>query len=478
MVTTFDGKSHVEGVLDVPGEFFTENGVSFKMVAVKGGTFEMGSESGDDDEKVRSEIVSDFMIGETEVTQALWEAVMENNPSEYKGAEKPVQNISWHDCQTFIKRLNKLTGKTFRLPTEAEWEYAARGGHKSKGIYLYSGSQKAKDVAWYDCERPHAVKKKQPNELGLYDMSGNVEEWCEDLCEYKDSWKEGKGRVVRGGYYSSSEYWCRVFDRDIGNPENGHRSRGFRLVLSVESNPDENAEETVSPPTVTDIDGNCYKTVQIGDQIWMAENLRTTRYADGTSIPQGSDEFTTSTDAYWYYPDNDEANKVTYGLLYNWKAVMGNSSSSEANPSGVQGICPTGWHVPSDAEWIELMNYVASVTDNVCEEKSDDSNGPTIAKALAAETGWNSSTFKCAVGNNQSSNNATGFSVLPAGSYYTRDMFHGIGDWAHFWSASQNGSLYAYNYYLYSSNSFVGVNSTQSGSLKTNGYSVRCVRDN
>lgn len=228
----FSGRSHEEGVLNVSGESFTVNGITFKMVAVEGGTFEMGSETGDEDEHpVHSETVGDFMIGETEVTQALWETIMENNPSKYKGEERPVHKVSWYDCQTFIKRLNKLTGKKFRLPTEAEWEYAARGGHKSKGIYKYAGSQKAMEVAWFGI-RPHEVKKKRPNELGVYDMSGNVEEWCEDSFDSRHSWQKG-GKALRGGSYTRSEICCTVFHRDSGQPDSEHKTHGFRLLLEV-----------------------------------------------------------------------------------------------------------------------------------------------------------------------------------------------------------------------------------------------------
>ncbi|MBP5548680.1 MAG: formylglycine-generating enzyme family protein [Bacteroidales bacterium] len=228
----FGGKSKTAEALTVEGESFTVNGVTFNMVAVKGGTFEMGSDSGDEDEKpVHSATVGDYMIGETEVTQALWEAVMEDNPSKYKGAERPVHNVSWLDCQAFIKRLNKLVGKNFRLPTEAEWEYAARGGHKSKGIYKYSGSQKAKDVAWHNCRRPHKVKTKLPNELGVYDMSGNIAEWCEDDFDGKYELSKG-GKALRGGWYELSDYYCRVSYRNAELPNNGYRSDGFRLVLS------------------------------------------------------------------------------------------------------------------------------------------------------------------------------------------------------------------------------------------------------
>ena len=154
------------------------------MVEVRGGTFTMGATSEQEvdafgDEKPAHEVtLSDYYIGKTEVTQALWKAVMGNNPSYFEGENLPVECISWHDCKTFISKLNALTGKNFRMPTEAEWEYAARGGSKSRG-YKYSGSNTLDDVAWYsgnsDSET-HEVGTKSPNELGLYDMSGNVSE--------------------------------------------------------------------------------------------------------------------------------------------------------------------------------------------------------------------------------------------------------------------------------------------------------------
>ena len=216
--------------------------------------------------------------------------------------------------------------------------------------------------------------------------------------------------------------------------------------------------------TVTDIDGNVYKTVKLGNQVWMAENLRTTRYADGRKIPLGT---TTSDDvAYRYYPDDNSANVSTYGYLYNWAAVMNGSASSSANPSGVQGICPDGWHVPSDAEWTELENYVSSQSQYVCGGDED-----YIAKALASEEGWNSSPNYCAVGNNPSANNATGFSARPAGSY--NGYYYYFGYSAYFWSATQDGSNYAYyrnlNYYY--------ANVGRNLNYKDNGYSVRCIRN-
>ena len=214
---------------------------------------------------------------------------------------------------------------------------------------------------------------------------------------------------------------------------------------------------------VTDIDGNKYDAVRIGTQVWMASNLRTTRYADGTSIAQGSS--TSDTTPYWYYPYNNASNMSTCGLLYNWEAVMRNSSSSKANPSGVQGICPTGWHVPSDAEWTQLTDYVGSLSDFQC-----NGNSSSIAKALASTEGWCPSSNECAAGNNRSSNNATGFSAFPAGLYYGNyEIFIG----ANLWSSTEDDSRLAWNRYLYYKNSTV----SRSSYYKYYGFSVRCVRD-
>ena len=160
--------------------------------------------------------------------------------------------------------------------------------------------------------------------------------------------------------------------------------------------------------TLTDRDSNRYGTIQIGSQCWMSENLRTTVYADGTTIPRGYN--VSDSVAYWYYPNCDPSNKPSYGLLYNWKAVMRNSPSSNSNPSGIQGICPTGWHVPSLDEWIQFADYVGSQGQYLC-----DSNSMYIAKALASTTGWSNNNSACNIGNEQSTNNATGFNAKPAG---------------------------------------------------------------
>lgn len=229
---------------------FTVNGVTFNMIRVKKGTFTMGATTeqtgADTDEKPAHSVTltKSYYLGETEVTQELYQAVMGTNPSYFAGTQKPVEKVSWNDCQTFITKLNSLTGLTFRLPTEAEWEYAARGGNQSKG-YLYSGSNTIGNVAWYtdnSGSSTHNVKSKAPNELGIYDMSGNVWEWCQDWYDssyYSSSPStdptgptSGSYRVLRGGCWYSIATYCRVAIRLYSTPSNTYYHNGFRLALS------------------------------------------------------------------------------------------------------------------------------------------------------------------------------------------------------------------------------------------------------
>ena len=227
--------------------YITVNGVSFVMVKVSGGTFQMGATSSGDlldrDKPVHQVTLSDYYIGETEVTQELWQAVMGSNPSKFTGSgQLPVEYVSWDDCQTFITKLNELTGMQFRLPTEAEWEFAARGGNSSQH-YKYSGSNNIDDVAWYSNNsnrNTHEVGTKAPNELGLYDMSGNVREWCQDWYgSYNSSAQtnptgptSGSNRVNRGGGWNSNAGDCRVSDRlNYCAPDSRFSNLGLRLAL-------------------------------------------------------------------------------------------------------------------------------------------------------------------------------------------------------------------------------------------------------
>ena len=242
-------------------ETFTVNDVSFTMVPVEGGTFIMGTDynSPDDfywEQPAHEVTLSSYFIGQSEVTQALWQAVMGENPSYFSSRnnydtnlQRPVECVSWNDCQTFITKLNQLTGRTFRLPTEAEWEFAARGGNQSQG-YEYSGSNNLDDVAWYWYSIPsrisgnagygtQTVATKAPNELGLYDMSGNVWEWCQDYWGgiYSSEAQTnpvgpstGDTHVYRGGSWGSYK-GCRVSYRVSEKPTFTLFDIGLRLAL-------------------------------------------------------------------------------------------------------------------------------------------------------------------------------------------------------------------------------------------------------
>lgn len=242
---------------DPVDETFTVNGVTFKMIGVKCGTFmmggteEQGTDAGSSELPVHQvTLTKNFNIGETEVTQALWVAVMGDNPSYYGPTsgygvnyQRPVEQVSWDDCQLFVTRLSELTGKTFRLPTEAEWEFAARGGVLSAG-YKYSGSNVIDDVAWYNGNSnsiPQSVATKAPNELGLYDMSGNVYEWAEDWygpypeeAQTDPLCTEGSipYRVTRGGSVGGTPKYSRVSYRGVSMPDASNLILGLRLAYT------------------------------------------------------------------------------------------------------------------------------------------------------------------------------------------------------------------------------------------------------
>ena len=240
----------LQSSIDQDNKVVSVGSVSFEMVYVEGGTFRMGAteEQGEDargnEKPVHSVTLSSYLIGKHEVTRALWVAVMRSNLSEnLQGGDYPVEMGSWDDCQEFIGKLNARTGLKFRLPTEAEWEYAARGGNRSKG-YKYAGSDDLDEVGWYDDNsRRHMfpVGLRKPNELGLHDMSGNVWEWCQDWYDdyTADSQTNPAGpqsggfRVLRGGSFNLVAGSCRVSCRDFGFSDSWNDDIGFRLALSL-----------------------------------------------------------------------------------------------------------------------------------------------------------------------------------------------------------------------------------------------------
>lgn len=228
-------------------------------------------------------------------------------------------------------------------------------------------------------------------------------------------------------------------------------------------NTDPQTTGTVVNNAVTDIDGNHYNAVWIGGKLWMKENLRTTKFPDGTNIELG--HHTNNYESLRFAPNSDESIVSTYGYLYNWLAVMHGSNSSNANPSGVQGICPNGWHVPSEAEWKQMLDYVNSQT----EYRSGGYN-LYIAKALASKTGWQTSTDPYTVGNNQSANDAIGFSAYPAGFALSDPAF--FGTHARFWSSTESSDN-AFSPYLFYNYGSVNYDNKR----KDYASSVRCVRD-
>ena len=213
--------------------------VAPQMVKVDGGTFQMGSDAQSDEKPLHSVTVSDFYIGKYEVTQAEWQSIMGKNPSVFKGTNLPVENVSWNDVQDFLQKINAKTSKKYRLPTEAEWEFAARGGNKSNG-YIYSGSNDIESIAWYSKNsnnKTHDVGQRSANELGIYDMSGNVWEWCQDLYRrYPNSndisYYDMFSRVFRGGVWNLNFGACRSTFRRDNMSVNPSNDLGFRLAIS------------------------------------------------------------------------------------------------------------------------------------------------------------------------------------------------------------------------------------------------------
>ena len=337
------------------------DGVSFKMIKVKGGTFQMGSENGEEDEQpIHSVTLSDYYIGETEVTQALWQAVMGSNPSEFEGDNLPVEMVNWDDCQKFISKLNQMTGKTFALPTEAQWEYAARGGNKSQG-YEYSGSNNIDDVAWYwdnSSEQTHPVGTKMANELGLYDMSGNVLEWCSDWYgDYSSSSQTdptgsstGSLRVLRGGSWRHDASDCCSTYRGGGNPDSRYYLNGFRLVL-LDGQPEEpQIEATVtiqSDKAVLNVNGIVANLLKV----------------DGGTFQMGSENWTDwekpvhSVTLSGYYIGETE---VTQAL---WEAVMGTTVRQQRNKAD------TSWSIYGEGDnypmyyisWNECQDFISKL---------------------------------------------------------------------------------------------------------------------
>lgn len=267
---------------------------------------------------------------------------------------------------------------------------------------------------------------------------------------------------VMTGLIPNTAYYVRAFATNGGGTAYGQQK--VFVTSAVDGQP------CINTATVMDYDSNTYNTVQIGLQCWMKENLRTTHYSNGEEIALGAGAVPSYPRL--YYPGNNSSNVPTYGYLYNLAAVLHGSNGSASNPSGVQGICPDGWHVPSDAEWTQLTEYVSSQSQYLCHDNTNN-----IAKALSDSLVWINSNNSCAVGNNPSTNNTTGFSVLPAGANNSGSAYY-FGNRAYFWSATPNTTSGTSGSDAYSQNiQYNNTNILRGSSINYAGYSVRCVRD-
>ena len=241
------------------------------------------------------------------------------------------------------------------------------------------------------------------------------------------------------------------------------------LTACKKEDPQEDISDLIDYPAtavvirdaVTDIDGNKYDAVRIGEQVWMSMNMRTTRFADGTDILEGRD--ISYDDAFRYSPNHPEG---LNGYVYNWKAAVHGAGGTIENPSGLQGICPNGWHLPSEAEWQQLIDYLSNHSEYVCSGE-----GENVAKSLALDREWEKCSLGCTVGNNLADNNATGFSAVPVGYY--PGLFTNYGCSASFWTATETDSINAMGVNMYMSDSLVHRTICN----KVGGFSVRCVRN-
>ena len=275
------------------------------------------------------------------------------------------------------------------------------------------------------------------------------------------------------GLSSNLTYYVRAYARN-----NLGITYGEERTFTIPVNPNGDIWSCPGTPLLNDVDGNVYNTVQIGQQCWMRENLRTKHYADGTFITPG--EGYSATVGYWYYPMNQSEYMSTYGLLYNWSATMRGATPSNANPSGVQGVCPDGWHVPSDAECTQLINYVRGHSQNWCGGDS-----LQIGKSLVSTVGWDLSGLDpCTVGNpNFSTNNATGFGALPAGfcvvNFADEFEYGGLGYVTFYWTSTGTTNPYGFNdiYYWGLHANYALVIHNDSTDSNGDAQSVRCVKD-
>ena len=416
-----------------PYETFEVNGVTFNMMCVEGGTFMMGATENDteaeNDEYPQHQVtVSDFMIGQTEVPQQLWQAVMSSNPSKFVGDKLPVESISWADCQLFVQKLNALTGMYFRLPTEAEWEYAARGGQKSRG-YKYAGSDNLDEVAWMESNsgnKTHNIGTKLPNELGIYDMTGNVWEWCADEhARYTEEpqinpflTEESHIKNLRGGSWHNDKPTVvnRISNRSGWNSTQQSNFVGLRLVLDY------------------------HTYVDLGLSVmWATTNV-------GAKTPEEYGDYfawgeTQPKDTYtwnnYMWSDGSITSRNKYCTNKHYGIVDDNSTINPTDDAATI-YYNNEWRTPTYSEWSELINE--------CSWEWISINGINGYKVTSKKSGYTEKyIFIPAAGYRSNSLSNLG----SAGRYWSSSLFIGEPDesWPMIFTASGRNLSHDYNFY-------------------------------
>lgn len=464
------------------GETVTVNGVSFVMVPVQGGTYTRGATEGQGTDATSSEkpthsvTVTSFSMGATEVTQELWQAVMEYNPCRFTGdMQRPVEMVSYLDCQAFIYRLNELTGRHFRLPTEAEWEYAARGGQYSSD-FMYAGGTSPNPNAWYSdnsYETTHAVATKMPNELGLYDMSGNVAEWCQDAWGYYSDFGQDAPtinpwiranttyRVIRGGGALSAASACRVSARSEAEWAYRNATLGFRLVLSDMQGTNisfmkQNHQMTVNATDVTvpvaitrgNTQGTYTAEVMVdADDISITPlQMENVTFAEGQSI------------AYVNVPFQNLAPGNTYTCTLSLSAT----DAQTVNPEFGEQILSTTVQVTCDYQWVACAT--ATMTDGswstpaaeaeVAVEHAVGSNryrlvAPLYALYNGEEDNIDMSNFEFLLDNDLNMTIEDGYYL----NYWGYQMYYSATDYPTYCNVERSGDTYTVKFLLTAQNS-------------------------
>ena len=448
----------------------------YKMISVSGGTFCMGAQRDnpnglnyDSDAMfgegpVHSVTLSSYYMGETEVTQELWVAVMGSNPSYRKGDNLPVENVSYNDIvDEFLPELNRMTGKSFRLPTEAEWEYAARGGN-SRSVCKFAGSYSIEKVAWYYNNARgtiQAVKGKLPNELGLYDMSGNVWEWCYDWysSKYFDNSSlynpkgpsSGSDRVLRGGSYDSNATYCRIAYRENDGPDSSESSYGFRLAKTQAQQQDQTSSQTSTPSVSLTGNANGHEWVDLGlpsGLLWATCNVGADvpeEYGDYFAWGETSSKSTYDWSNYKYANgDNNTITKYCNNSDYGNNGFIDTLTILQSGDDPASANWGSGWRTPTKAQWDELQ-------------------ANTINQWIK-RNGVKGRLFTAANGNTL---------FLPAAGY-RKDLSHIVADVSGYYWSSLLYTYPSFASYLSFDSEYCGIGDKK---LRCFGFSVRPVRE-